>query len=247
MSTYLIVDSDKKARNLLKKRLLNVEPLCEIKEAANLEDAMLFYIMHKPQLIFLEIDLKDELGFELIHGLLELGEQPRVAITTSNEKYTIRAIRSSVVDYLLKPINLEELQFCLNRARFLEEDEQDRQIMNELYVKLKINKKVRINTRVGFEVIKPEEILYCKADRNYTDICLTDGSRLTTSNTLGSVVQQLPQELFFRIGRSAVINLEYLKSVNRKERQCVLCCSNELFSLPLSPGKVSELAKVLNK
>lgn len=245
MSNYLIVDTDKKASNDLKLKLREVESKCVIYQAYTIEEALLLYVLHKPQVIFLEVKLKNDNGFELIHQLMELGEHPKFAFVTKNKDYTIKAIRSSAVDYLMKPVNKEDLQFCLNRVQCLEDEELEKQKMSELFLKLRINKRVRINTRVGFEVIKPEEILYCKADRNYTDIKLVSGSCLTTSNTLSSVIQQLPTELFFRVGRSATINLDYLKSVNRKEKQCLLCCDNEIYKLPMSPNRVHQLSEVL--
>ena len=245
MSNYLIVDSDKKANKDLKLKLREIESSCGIYQAYSVEEALLLYVLHKPQLIFLEVKLKDDNGFELIHQLLELGEHPKFALVTKSKDFTIKAIRSSAIDYLMKPVNIENLQFCLNRVQCQEYEEMQKQKMSELFFKLRINKRVRINTRVGFEVIKPEEILFCKADRNYTDIKLVSGDSLTTSNTLSSVIQQLPGELFFRIGRSATINLDYLKSVNRKEKQCLLCCDSDIYKLPMSPSRVHQLSEVL--
>ncbi|WP_321300146.1 LytTR family transcriptional regulator DNA-binding domain-containing protein [Marinifilum fragile] len=246
MNVYLIVDHCKKEIADLKSKLSKIEPECKVYHSTTVEDALLLYVLHKPQLVFLEVNLKNENGFELIHGLLELGERPNFAITTKNESFAIKAIRSSAVDYLLKPIAIEDLQFCLNRVQTMEYEEMEKQRMTELFLKLKIQKRVTIKNRVGFEVIKPEEILFCKADRNYTDIKLVDGTSLTTSTTLGSVVQQLTSKVFFRIGRSAVINLDYLKSVNRKDKQCLLSCNSEIYKLPMSPNRVQELSRVLN-
>lgn len=245
MSNYLIVDSDKNASNDLKSKLKRMDEKCQICQAYNIEEALLLYVLHKPQLVFLDVDLKYDNGFELIHQLMELGEHPKFAFVTKSKEFTIKAIRSSALDYLLKPVNIEDLQFCLNRVKNLEDEELERQKISELFMKLKINKRLRINTRVGFEVIKPEKILYCKADRNYTDIKLISGESLTTSNTLSSVIQQLPSELFFRVGRSATINLDYLKSVNRKEKQCSLYCENEIYKLPISPNRVHQLSEII--
>ena len=245
MCTYLIVDANSKARKDLGNKLKSIDADCQIQESENVQDALLLYVIHQPKLVFLEVDLKKEDGFELIHNLLELGENPRIALVTSNENHAVKAIRSSVIDYLLKPVSAEDLQLCIKRVDILDEQEQERQSMSELFLKLRMNKRVRINTRVGFEVMKPEDILYCKSDRNYTDIVLLSGLRINTCNTLGNVVQQLPQELFFRVGRSAVVNLNYIKAVNRKDKICELLCQGKVYKLPMSPNMVQKLAEVL--
>ncbi|WP_421917937.1 LytR/AlgR family response regulator transcription factor [Marinifilum sp.] len=246
MNDYLIVDQCKKEIADLKMKLSKIEPECMLYHSTTVENALTLYLLHKPKLVFLEVNLKNENGFELLYRLLELGERPNFAITTKKEAYAIKAIRSSAVDYLLKPVAMEDLRFCLNRIHSIEYEEMEKQRIAELFLKLRTQKRVTIKNRVGFEVIKPEEILFCKADRNYTDIKFVDGSSLTTSTTLGSVVQQLTSKIFFRIGRSAVINLDYLKSVNRKDKQCLLACNNEIYKLPMSPNRVQELSRVLN-
>jgi len=245
MSNYLIVDSDKKASKDLILKLKIVEEKSIIHQAYTIEEALLLYIIHKPKLIFLELDLNNGNGFELIHRLSELGEQPKMVCVTKNKDLTIKAIRYSALDYLLKPVNTDDLQVCLKRVKNLIKNELRQKEILELDLKLKDNKTIQINTRVGFEVIKLNNILYCKADRNYTDIRLIGGASLTTSNTLSKVVQQLPSEFFFRIGRSAAINLRYLKSVNRKEKECLLHCENDTYKLPMSSNRINQLSEVL--
>lgn len=116
--------------------------------------------------------------------------------------------------------------------------------MSDLFLHLKLNHRIRINTRVGFEIIKSENILYCEADGNYTKICLIDGQKQTTSTTLSCVIKQLPDDHFFRIGRSIVINLDYRKSVNRKEKICQLQVEGQSIKLPLSNSRVQQLAEI---
>lgn len=244
MSTYLIVESDKDLRKNLIHSLREIEPQCSIHESDCVEEALLSYIIHKPNIVFLSVDFTDKNGFELIHELIELGEKPRVAIISEDAQNALQALRSNAVDFLSKPIKRSDLQFCINRVRCLDQAESERQNMADLFLRLKMNYRIRINTRVGFEVIKSEDILYCEADGNYTNIFLMDGRKQTTSTTLGCVIKQLPDDHFFRIGRSIVINLDYLKSVNRKEKVCQLQVEGQSIELPLSNSRVQQLAEI---
>jgi len=245
MATYLIVDADINARKNLNEKLKELEPQCHVIETNCVDEALLLYMVQKPNMIFLDINLGEKNGFELIHELMELGERPLLTIVSQTETYAIKAIRLSAVDYILKPIKVEDLQYSLNRMHILEEEELEHQKRTDMFLRLKKNHRVRINTRTGFEIIRSENILYCEADGNYTNICLVDGLAQTTSTTLGSVVQQLPQDQFFRIGRSIVINLDYLKSVNRKEKLCQLQRGEKKYILPMSLNRVQELSQVL--
>ena len=244
MSTYLIVESDKYLRKNLIINLREIEPQCSIHETDCVEEALLSYIINKPNIAFLSVDFTDTNGFELIHELIELGEKPRVAIMSENEQNALQALRSNAVDFLSKPIKLNDIQFCINRVRSLEEDEAELQKMSNLFLHLKMYHRIRINTRVGFEIIRSEDILYCEADGNYTNICLMDGTKQTTSTTLGCVLKQLPEDRFFRIARSVVINLDHLKSVNRKEKFCQLKINGSIIELPLSNSRVQKLVEI---
>lgn len=244
MATYLIIDDESGGREILSLLLKYIVPDCEIYESATVDEGLRVYLEQKPDLVFLDVQMPHKNGFEFVHELVQLGEHPKVVFVTAYNQYAIQAIKASALDYLLKPINEDDLRFCLNRIDSLQEEDFEHQKMIELLTRLKMNHRLKINTRVGFEVINPSEILYCEADGNYTDICLTDGKKLTTSTTLGLIEQELPKDQFFRIGRSIVINLDYLKSVNRKERICQLKFDDVSRDLPLSLSRVQDLSKI---
>jgi len=244
MSTYLIVEADRDSRKNLINHLQDIEPDCKIHETSCIKDGLLQYAIQKPKLVFLGVDLPGQNGFEFIHELMELGESPRVAITSKNEQQLLRALRSNAFDFLSKPVKKDELQFCLKRVQYLREYEMERRKISELFQHLKKKNRIRINTRVGFEIVKSDDIIYCEADGNYTNICLMDGKKQTTSTTLGCMLKQLPDGNFFRIGRSVVINLDYLKSVNRKDRICQLQIDGKNIELPLSSKRVQQLVEI---
>jgi two-component system LytT family response regulator len=184
MYTFLLVDADAKSREKLSQQIQKVEAHCNILEASSTEEALRCFITQKPNLIFLDADLPGKSGFDFIHELTQVGEQPRVVMVAQHQRYAIQAIRASVVDYLLKPVEETDIRICLKRLYALEEEELERENMTELLIRLKQNHRLRVNSRVGFEIIKPEEILYCEADGNYTRICMLDNRKLTTSQRI---------------------------------------------------------------
>jgi len=156
----------------------------------------------------------------------------------------IQALRYSAIDFLLKPFNEHDIRDCIHRLKNIEDDEALNINIHRMTSYWERRQLLKINTRVGFEIIRSEDIIYCEADGNYTNICLMDGKKQTTSTTLGCVIKQLSDDHFFRIGRSVVINLDYLKSVNRKEKVCQLQVKGQSIELPLSNSRVQQLTEI---
>lgn len=244
MTTYLLVDDESGGREILSQLLNHINAECKILESSTVDEGVRIYLDQKPDLVFLDVQMPQKNGFELVHELIQLGEHPKVVFVTAYNQYAIDAIKASALDYLLKPINESDLRFCLNRIQSMQEEELEHHKMIELLTRLKMSHRLKINTRVGFEVVNPKEILFCEADGNYTNICLTDGQKLTTSTTLGLIEQELPNDQFFRIGRSIVVNLEYIKSVNRKERICQLQYGDFSCDVPLSLSRMQDLSNI---
>jgi len=244
MNRFLVVDDEDKARALLNKLLLLAEPYCQVVEANSVEQGIARYLEFQPDLVFLDIEMPHKNGFELVHELMLMGESPKVVFVTAFNQYAIKAIKASALDYLLKPINENDLKQCINRARLIDNKKKETDKMDDLLNRLSMNKRLKVNTRTGFEIIKQDDILYCEADGNYTNIFLTNQEKLTTATTLGLIEDQLTSDLFFRVSRSILINLDYLKSVNRKDKVCHLQIDDECISLPLSYSRVQKLAEI---
>jgi DNA-binding LytR/AlgR family response regulator len=244
MNRFLIVDDEDKAREVISRLLQRVEPGCQITEANSVEEGIKGYIEFQPNLVFLDIEMPHKNGFELIHELLLMGESPKVVFVTAYNQYAIKAIKASALDYLLKPIDENDLRQCIKRAKLIGNNKKDESKLDELMNRLSMNNRLKVNTRVGFEIIKQDDILYCEADGNYTNIYLTNKDKLTTATTLGLIEDQLISDLFFRVSRSILINLDYLKSVNRKDKVCRLQINEECIALPLSHSRVQKLAEI---
>ncbi len=246
MQTILVVDDEQRGRELLSLLIKRILPNVNIKEAASVDSAVNIYLEEKPNFVFLDVEMPKRNGFEFIKDLVQNGLTPKVVFVTAYNQYAIEAIKNSALDYLLKPVNEEDLRMCINRINLKWQESNENEKILELLTRMKLNHRLKINTRNGFEVINPENILYCEADGNYTTICLTAGARLITPTTLGIVEYELPKGEFYRVSRSAIINLSYLKSVNRKARICRLQVGSITYDIALSLARIQELSNLFN-
>jgi two-component system LytT family response regulator len=220
MLRALIVEDEPNSQELLKEL---VEQFCEevkvVAIAGNVAQALAALKEHTPDLLFLDIELPDGDGFQV----LEKAENTEfdVIFTTAYDQYAIRAFKFSATDYLLKPVDIEELQEAVNRVRENRKEAgqpaggQIESLLRNIRNIQQPFKRIVLPTSNGFTVVDPEDILRCESDRNYTFIFLTDGRRILVSRTIKEYEEMLEDHNFFRIHQSHLINLKYLKNYTR--------------------------------
>ncbi len=210
-----IVDDDAYIHWQLKEKLGQL-PMA-VKVVAACEDALEAVAMlqeHQPDLLFLDIHMPGMSGFELLQRLPERHFQ--VVFITSHNEYAIQAIRYSALDYLLKPIQADELQAAVERytsgraggGMNVRLQNLAHNLANEHE-----NFTLLIPTRVGEKSIPVKSIVYCKADSNYTHFFMSDRSRFTASKTLKEIAHTLTQQQFVRIHKSFLVNKSYVQAV----------------------------------
>ena len=163
-----------------------------------------------PDLLFLDVEMPWMNGVELLTVIGEIDFQ--VIFTTAHDKYAIEAFRLSAIDYLLKPINREELVNSVHRSsRFLTQglSENIQHLQHNMASQSHLHR-VGIPTREGIDFILIEDIIYCEADSNYAHIYLKDRSHLLMSRPLKELELQLKPYNFCRIHQSHLINLNHL-------------------------------------
>jgi two-component system LytT family response regulator len=148
-----------------------------------------------------------------------------VIFTTAYDQYAVKAFKFSATDYLLKPIDIDELKQAVERV--VEKHKNATQVQTgiqkeslELLVQQIRNphqqlRKIVLPTATGFTVVSPDDILRCESDRNYTYIFLMDKRRILVSKTIKEYEEMLEEYNFFRIHQSHLINLTYLKNYIR--------------------------------
>ncbi|MGN6293989.1 MAG: LytR/AlgR family response regulator transcription factor [Chitinophagaceae bacterium] len=220
MIRTIVVDDEpyacKALLTLLKKHCpeVNVEATCHsAKEAEGAISSI------KPQLVFLDVEMPHKNGFELLESLAPVPFQ--VIFTTSYDQYAIKAIRFSALDYLLKPIDPQELKSAVKKATELLSSSSLPGQLDILLEKLRQpsapTNRIALPTMEGLQVIAVDSILYCMASSNYTTLVLKDKQKLIISRTLKEIEEMLEEYPFLRVHHSCLVNLNEIKKYTRGE------------------------------
>lgn len=205
--------------NLIESNFIN--ELLLLGTASNVMEGLNLIRQKSPQLVFLNIDLPDESGFNILN---HFPVPPFETIfVTSSPEYAIYAIKHMAVDYLLQPISLIDLQGAIARYKKKTQLHQNNNsnITNQLIENFKMgishHEKVALPTYDGFQVIRLNEILYCQASENYSYINTISNETHLVTKTLKNLEELLPSDRFFRIHKSILLNINYVKCFSRKE------------------------------
>jgi len=202
----IIVDDELHGRENLKNLLENYCP--EIKVIGTAESAVqakVLVLENEPDVVFLDINMPVLNGFDFLESLEQ--QNFMLVFVTAYEQYGIKALKVHPVDYLLKPINIKELQ----------------QTVKQLILKSRKNSasrsrktnKLMVPISHGFTVLDCDHIIRLMADDCYTKIFTSEGKQITVSKTLKEFESIIPQESFFRIHKSHLINLQYVKEFSK--------------------------------
>ncbi|MCE2741054.1 MAG: LytTR family DNA-binding domain-containing protein [Sphingobacteriales bacterium] len=212
----LIVEDEEKGRSVLKAMLHEIPEVNLVGESPNVEDAILKIQLHNPDLVLLDIEMPYKNGFDLLAALPQRTFD--VIFTTAYDSYAIKAIKFSAVDYLLKPIDQEELKIAIEKTaekRKKIQHEPQAQITNLLENLKAINKhnfKLALPTSTGSIYIPVDEIIRCESDTNYTKFYFKNDERPTlVSKTLKDYEELLTDFGFCRVHHSHLINLKFIR------------------------------------
>jgi len=163
---------------------------------------------HKPQLVFLDVEMPWMNGFEMLELLEHIDFS--IIFTTAYDRFAARAFRISAVDYLLKPVDVRDLAAAVNkvesRIKTADGVGNIQNLLNNIALPV-AQQKVAFPFRDGYEFIPLESILYCEAEGSYTSIHLINNKHMLVSRTLGDVEEMLPAEFFIRIHNSTLVNI----------------------------------------
>jgi two-component system LytT family response regulator len=205
MIQTLIVDDERLAREGLKNLLKEFPEIQIIGEASNADEALDMIDKLKPQLLFLDIQMPEKTGFDLLEELIET---PAIIFTTAYDEFAIKAFEVNAMDYLLKPVQKDRLGEAIQKARKqLEELRSDR-----LRSKLQPTEKVFIRDGDRCWYIKLEDIRLIESAGNYAKIYF-DKYQPLIHRTLNSLDERLSDQLFFRANRQQIINLNFLEKI----------------------------------
>ncbi|MGB1211313.1 LytTR family two component transcriptional regulator [Lacinutrix venerupis] len=213
MLTAVIVDDEPKAIQGLSWELKNFRDEIEIVKTFSIpEDALLYLSKHTPDCLFLDIQMPTMDGFQFLEQLNQ--KNIAVVFTTAYDEYAIKALKNEALDYLLKPIDFDDLKETISkikkfRSRIVNSDKIEDILIN--FTNTKNKKKITINTDGKLLFLNIEDILFAESDGNYSTIFLNDGQKVLVTKKLKEVNALLPEGDFFRIHNSYVINLSKIK------------------------------------
>jgi len=236
MVKALIVDDELKARNILHHYLVNFIPeIDEVQQAASVDEALTVLSVFNPDIVFLDVEMPHKNGFDFLMTVTNPSFD--VIFTTAYNQYAIQAIRFSALDYLLKPVDPEELKSAVHRHLEKKENSEHRK---ELYSNLvqNIEKKnisdfkIAVPSSEGVYFFKVEEIIRLEAESSYTHIHLSNRKPFIASKTLRHFEDMLEEFNFIRTHKSHLVNPKHIIRI-----------SNDNSFLILSDGSQVEISR----
>ena len=214
-TTCMIIDDEKLARELLHEYLESFPQIEIIGDCERGKDAVTRIDTLKPDLIFLDVQMPGMNGFEVLE---EITHDPYIIFTTAYDQYAIRAFEKNAVDYLLKPLDEERFTEAVKRA--LSRKTLEKANLEELLRGMQSENRGAYDSHLFVQKseklfnLPVEEIIYLEASGDYT-IITTKEDQFVSSSGIGKLIDILNPHIFFRIHRSTIINLNYLKEIER--------------------------------
>jgi len=239
----LIVDDEEKAVDLLNELLIDTKQFSEVRTSSSASDAKNKLRAFSPDMIFLDIKMPDKDGFGLLRDLHAERTTAEVVFVTAYDEFMLDAIRNHAFGYLLKPVDRSELFNCIVDFKVRKHGPDFFGRLGKFIQVHEEASRLRFNTRAGYFFIDPANILYCKADGNYSIIHTGDKEHVC-SVQLGMVEEMLPRNGFVRLGRSLIINFTFVSSVDRKKKSLIFERAGKSLAIQLSSQQLKELEKI---
>jgi two-component system LytT family response regulator len=210
--TAIIIDDEPNGRLALREKLREYCPEVGLAgEAAGGEEGLKLIKAVDPEIVFLDIEMPRMNGFEMLQQLPR--KNFHLIFTTAYDQYAIRAIKFAAFDYLLKPVDIEELKVAVaNIKKTRAENTPGRlEILEEHLQRRNTFGKIAISTLEGLLFFNLADIVHLEAQGNYTIFHFNGRPKLTASKTLKEIEELLPEDTFFRTHHSHIINLQFIK------------------------------------
>ncbi len=215
----VIVDDDVSVRNTLQKLLRENFPSVKVlASAATVEEGYEAVLKYKPDLLFLDIELPDGNGFDILKRFTRIPF--KVIFITGHQEYAITAIKVSALDFILKPIDNEEFISSVGKAQELissEEQQLKFEALRENLQSRKILKRIILHTADHLQLVSVSDIIRAEADSNYTTFCLSDGKHIMVSRTIKEFEVLLTGSGMIRVHQSHLVNMEYIDRFTKKD------------------------------
>jgi len=248
MLRTLVIDDEPNARQVVKNI---VELYCHdaevVGEAINVADGIKKINNLKPDLVLLDIRMPDGTGFDLLRKIKNLNFH--FIFITAYEQYAIQAIKQSALDYILKPINTNELVSALEKVHLTRLKESDQQSKLSVFSynldNETDNKRLILNTQDSIYMVHVSDIISCKADKNYTEVNIQNKQKLVISKTLKDFEKMLTGSGFFRTHQSHLVNIKYISHYEKGLGGTIIM--EDSSRIPVSSRKKDAFLQLMTK
>ena len=250
MITAILIDDDDNLRSGMKSLLSRYAPEIRIiGEADSVANGTTLLMETQPQVMFLDIHLGDGSGFDLLEEVYKNGVKvtAQIIFITAHEQYAIKAFRFSALDFLLKPVDPDELQKVIAKLKnVIDKNDSAAHIdllLENIRKKVDNFKRIALSNSDGIHLFDVSDIIRCESEDNYTKFYIKNNKPILISKTLKEYEELLAEHGFERIHQSHLVNIAYLKSYIKKDGGYVVMADN--CNLPISQRKKDRLQELL--
>jgi two-component system, LytTR family, response regulator len=248
MIRAIIIDDSEDARETLAESILGLgKNIAIVAEAGSVSSGIKAINSYKPDLVFLDIHLDDGNGFQVLEGVSK--NDFKVIFTTGSGDFALKAIKFSAVDYLLKPIDPDELEIAINKLE--DKSGRDSKTNSDAIDMLIENmrnsgqspRRVALSSADRIHIVEIKDIVRCESQSNYTLFYLIDNRKILVTRTLKEFEEMFERDNFIRIHHSHLVNLNYLREYIKAEGGYAVMADNS--KIPVAVRKKDELLKQL--
>lgn len=242
MRTAIIIEDEYDAQMLLTSILEQYCPdVTVLGTASTIADGKRLIIEEKPDIVFLDIQLGEETGFELLDQLS--GHSFKLIITTAYQDFALKAFEYEAIDYVLKPYSPKSILLAIERVKKQVVDNQVYKRLESLLSRQKSLSKVSLPTSEGYTMLCSSNIVHLVADRSYSYVHLSSAEKLLLSKSLKEIEALLPSASFFRLHASHLVNLNHVEKYVKDDGGYVLMSDGK--QVPIARRRKAEFLELL--
>lgn len=249
MIKAILIDDIEHARVTLRKDLETYAPDVKIiGEASGVVEGAKLLKKQQPDILFLDIQMQDGSGFDLLDILPEI--HFNIIFITASDAHAIKAFRYAAIDYLLKPVDPDELKMAIEK--FKQQQKTNSKGSNEKYQLLKdnlqnqqkVHTKLALNTQEKIHIVNISDIIRCESNGNYTEFFMKENKKLLVTKTMKDYEDLLSQQGFYRVHQSHLINTSYIKEFIKSDEELLMI---DQTRIPVSTRRRAEVMKMLEE
>lgn len=247
MIKAVIIDDEQNCVEMLEWLLKTYCPMVQIAAMCNSGEQGIEAIMkHRPDVVFLDIEMPRMNGFDMLEKFEHLFFD--VVFTTAYNKFAIKAFRYSALNYLLKPVDPDDLQSTIKKLeekRSAIEKDQLRLLLDNMKNLSPTTQRIALSTGDGLIFVNTTDIMYCQAESNYTNVVMSNRNKVLVAKTLKDIDETLSGKDFFRIHNSFLINMNHIKKFVRGDGGYILM--NDDTQITIARSKREEFFEMFSK